>query len=46
MVYKKGEKDATPEDRPLQRAIDILEAALKVSFYLYMKMYRFIFFFS
>mmetsp|Transcript_12987 Transcript_12987/g.19545 ORF Transcript_12987/g.19545 Transcript_12987/m.19545 type:complete len:495 (-) Transcript_12987:1786-3270(-) len=29
MVYKKGQKDATPEDRPLQRAIDVLEAALK-----------------
>ena len=31
MVYKKGQKDAIPEERPLQRAIDIIEATLKVS---------------
>lgn len=30
MVYKKGEKNSTPEKRPLQRAIDSIEAALKV----------------
>ena len=30
MVYKKGQKDAIPEERPLQRSIDAIEAALKV----------------
>lgn len=30
MVYKKGQKNAIPEERPLQRAIDMIEAALKV----------------
>ena len=39
MVYKKGQKDAIPEERPLQRSIDAIEATLKVRNRLWEKLF-------